>query len=362
MSKNAVCARIKEKPRDFISAVRKELRTHTDLSFAGENSDLDYITTICYFIENPEDTQTAQDMGAHQRIYGDISFISWAAAVNTVIRQWCTDLDFTLVYAAERAIIRAAKIMQESGEKEAELSWRARIVDIVKPCRRVSIVRLLSEKPIPYTAGQFLPYSTTHAFDGSPTGDWRYAHAAIPPNESNQLEFHIFHDLDDIRRPHVGDWWIIGPGMGNLFCSGTRDILMLAQDTAVAGAQSMLLSLSNFANPPRVHLFYAAQYPGELYALRTLWHIASSAPWLSVTPISEEKQDTWWVNPTASSQPPRGLHLHQVGLVEEIVSSYGSWDDRDILLFGSRKRTNDMAATLNKGGTPLELIQRDTIR
>ncbi|MDO4909845.1 MAG: hypothetical protein Q3962_08380 [Corynebacterium sp.] len=358
---NPVCSQINADPSEFVNAVRRRLLTHRDLVFAGNNPDEDYATAVCYFIDNPNDAQTALDMGHHQSIYGTESFMPWAHAVNEVLRELGKDLIFTDVFEAERAIISAAKTMDEA-ENTQELQWRARIVDVVKPCRRVSVVRLLAEQPIPFTPGQFLPYTMAHAFDGSPRGDWRYISAAIPPNESGQMEFHIWHDITDSTRPHNGDYWILGPGMGNLFCSGERDILMIAEDTGVAAAQCMILALSNFANPPRVHLFYSATYPGELYDLRTLWHIAAQAPWLSVTPVSTEKTDAWWVSPTAASNPPRGLHLHQYGKVEDVVTGYGAWDDRDILVFGTPERTQEITDTLIERGTPAELIQQDLIR
>ncbi|MDO4911208.1 MAG: hypothetical protein Q3972_05645 [Corynebacterium sp.] len=367
MSTNPVCAQITANPSGFVNAVHRRLLTNRDLVFAGNNPEEDYATAVCYFIDNPEDSQTAWDMGLHQSIYGTESFVPWANALNEVLRELGKDLLFSDVFAAERAILSAARTMDEAMvhgvvDNAESFQWRARVVDVAKPCRRVSVVRLLAEQPIPYTAGQFLPYTRAHEFDGSPQGDWRFISAAIPPNDSGQLEFHLWHDLDDMDRPHVGDRWILGPGMGNLYCSGDRDILMIAADTGVAAAQAMILALSHFAHPPRVHLFYSATYPGELYDLRTLWHIAATSPWLSVTPVSTEKEDPWWVSATAASQPPRGLHLHQYGKVEDVVSSYGTWDDRDILIFGQNDRIEEIRATLIANGTPDELIQLDQIR
>ena len=64
---------------------------------------------------------------------------------------------------------------------------------------------------------------------------------------------------------------------------------------------------------PRVHLFFGARYPCELYDLRTLWQIAASYPWLSVTPVTEYNADPPWAADYPDAQPPRGLHVRQTG-------------------------------------------------
>ena len=60
------------------------------------------------------------------------------------------------------------------------------------------------------------------------------------------------------------------------------------------GIRSSNMDLTRYGQNPRVHLFFGARYPSELYDLRTLWQIASTNPWLSVTPVSEFNTDPPW--------------------------------------------------------------------
>jgi NAD(P)H-flavin reductase len=112
---------------------------------------------------------------------------------------------------------------------------------------------------------------------------------------------------------------------------------------------------------PRVHLFYGARYPCELYDLRTLWEVAASNPWLSVTPVSEYSTDPPWAADYPDVQPPRGLHVRQKGLLPEIITRYGSWGDRQILISGGPPMLRAVRSALIAKGAPAERIQHDPL-
>ena len=105
----------------------------------------------------------------------------------------------------------------------------------------------------------------------------------------------------------------------------------------------------------------AGGIPCELYDLRTLWQIASHNPWLSVSPVSEFSQDPPWAADYPDVQPPRGLHVRQTGKLPEVVTKYGNWGDRQILICGGP----DMVAATKKAliakGAPPERIQHDPL-
>ena len=109
-------------------------------------------------------------------------------------------------------------------------------------------------------------------------------------------------------------------------------------------------------NPARVHLFFGAEYPGELYDLRTLWDVASTSPWLTVTPVVENEKDPWWVSPTEWCTAPRGLNLTEHGKLEEVLPCYGAWTDRQILIAGPPAWIPTMRDALVEGGTPPQNI------
>ncbi len=56
------------------------------------------------------------------------------------------------------------------------------------------------------------------------------------------------------------------------------DILMVAGGTGLAPLRTLIMDLTRKAVNPRVHLFFGARYPCELYDLRTLWQVAVAEP------------------------------------------------------------------------------------
>ena len=85
---------------------------------------------------------------------------------------------------------------------------------------------------------------------------------------------------------------------------GRGDVLMVAGSTGLAPLRALIMDLTRWGVNPRVHLFFGARYPCELYDLRTLWQIASTNPWLSVSPVSEFRQDPPWAADYPDVQPP----------------------------------------------------------
>ena len=102
---------------------------------------------------------------------------------------------------------------------------------------------------------------------------------------------------------------------------------------ALAPLRSIIMDLQRFAENPRVHLFFGGRYPCDLYDLHTLWQVAAHNPWLSVTPVSEYTTDPPWAADYPLA-PPRGLHLRQTCTLPDVVTRYGNWGDRQILICG----------------------------
>ena len=59
--------------------------------------------------------------------------------------------------------------------------------------------------------------------------------------------------------------------------------------------------------------------------------------------------------------PPRGLHVRQTGLLPEVVTRYGSWSDRQILLCGGPAMVTATKQALIAKGAPAERIQHDPL-
>ncbi|HUM00030.1 MAG TPA: 2-polyprenylphenol hydroxylase, partial [Mycobacterium sp.] len=59
--------------------------------------------------------------------------------------------------------------------------------------------------------------------------------------------------------------------------------------------------------------------------------------------------------------PPRGLHVRQVGRLPEVVTKYGAWGDRQILISGNPQMIANTKAALVAKGAPPERIQHDPL-
>ena len=159
-----------------------------------------------------------------------------------------------------------------------------------------------------------------------------------------------------------GDRWRLSNPHGAMHIDrDDGDVLMVAGSTGLAPLRALIMDLTRFGENPRVHLFFGARYPCELYDLRTLWEIASTNPWLSVTPVSEHRVDPPWAADFPEVTPPRGLHVRQTGTLPDVVTRYGSWSDRQILLCGKPAMVQATKAALIAKGAPAERIRHDPL-
>lgn len=284
-------------------------------------------------------------------------------AIQIELRRLCEDLPFESVLYAERAVHAAATAgiegVRQAEERGIPAFIQAEVAEVEKRSRRFSVVRLLAERELPYLPGQYVPVTTNFL-----PNTWRYACPSIPSNEWGQVEFHIQSDRDDIAsllassRP--GDTWSIGTGQGDFgqeSVQSGRDLLFISHGIGLAPLRAHMIDLINQAEPPRLHFFVGADYPGELYELTGMWNFAASSPRLSVVPVSVHEKDEWWVQATEASKPPRGLHLHQTGSMAKIVTDAGAWADRDVLIAGPEVWARDLRRAMIRRGTPAAQIE-----
>jgi NAD(P)H-flavin reductase/hemoglobin-like flavoprotein len=237
------------------------------------------------------------------------------------------------------------------------------VLENQRPTRDVSIIRLKMEHPLTYLPGQYVPVQVPQW-----PRRWRYLSPAIPADPAGHLEFHVrtvpggMVSTAIVGEARPGDRWRLSNPHGALHIDrDDGDVLMVAGSTGLAPLRALIMDLSRFAENPRVHLFFGARYPSELYDLRTLWEIASTNPWLSVTPVSEHRVDPPWAAEYPDTAPPRGLHVRQTGLLADIVTRYGSWGDRQILLCGKPEMVLATKQALIAKGAPAERIRHDPL-
>jgi len=199
-------------------------------------------------------------------------------------------------------------------------------------------------------------------------GRTRFIPADPDPTATQGIEFHVrvvpggLVSTAIVGETQPGDRWRLSSPHGGLQVDRDGpDVLMVAGSTGLAPLRALIMDLSRFAANPRVHLFFGARYRCELYDLPTLWQIASHNPWLSVTPVAELNGDPAWAADYPDVTPPRGLHLRQTGKLMDVVTRYGNWGDRQILICGGPEMVRATKAALIAKGAPPERIQHDPL-
>jgi NAD(P)H-flavin reductase/hemoglobin-like flavoprotein len=253
-----------------------------------------------------------------------------------------------------------------SGAADAEEGpawWDGTVIEHHRVSRDLAVVRLRLDRPMHYHPGQYVDVHVPQC-----PRRWRFLTPAIPADPDRGIEFHVRQvpgglvSTAIVNESRPGDRWRLSSPHGGLQVDRSgADILMVAGSTGLAPLRALIMDLSRYAENPRVHLFFGARYRCELYDLPTLWQVASHNPWLSVSPVSEYNSDPAWATDYPDVTPPRGLHVHQIGRLPEVVTKYGGWGDRQILICGGPDMVRATKAALIAKGAPAELIQHDPL-
>jgi NAD(P)H-flavin reductase/hemoglobin-like flavoprotein len=321
------------------------------------------------FIDQRADEPVAflAQLGRDHRKYGvthahyeSLAHALYATLTSNLEEQWTDEVDD----AARQVINLVTGVM--SGAAEAEDGpgwWDGTVVEHHRVSRDLAVVRLQLDRQLPYFAGQYVNVEVPQC-----PRRWRYLSPAIPTQADGAIEFHIrsvyggMVSTAMVGETRPGDRWKLSSAHGAMEVDRDGgDVLMVAGSTGLAPLRSILMDLCRFGVNPRVHLFFGARYPCELYDLRALWDIASSNPWLSVTPVSEYTADLAWASDYPDVQPPRGLHVRQKGLLPEVVTRHGGWGDRQILISGGPNMVRATRDALIAKGAPPERIQHDPL-
>lgn len=288
--------------------------------------------------------------------YGFRHFRLLAAISKATMVKYCDELPRSVVIPAERAFDQAVIALETIEIENPTFPVNGEVVEVEKRCRNISVVRVLTEQQIPYTPGQHLPVSSSYTH-----GIWRDLWPSIPSNEAGQIEFHIYASGTTstlLAGAKPGDIWRIGGvGEGNITVDPDEDLLIITHSTGLAAARAIILDIMMSGKTPMTHLYVSADYPGELYELVGLWQLASTSPWMFITPVVRHIEDAWWVRGTDHSKPPRGLHLTKIGEVGQVVAGFGTWHGHQIFVFGPDDMVRTTVRTLVKNGTPRNKIQ-----
>ncbi|BBY44577.1 FAD-binding oxidoreductase [Mycolicibacterium celeriflavum] len=272
--------------------------------------------------------------------------------------------DDTLAEAARDAVALMIGMMRGAADAEQGPPFcDGTVIEHIRATRDVSVVRLQLDRPLFYHPGQYVTVQVPQW-----PRRWRYLSPSIPTDPAGAIEFHIrsvsggMVSTAIVGETTPGDRWRLSHPHGGLHINRDGgDVLMVAGSTGLAPLRTLIMDLTRWGVNPRVHLFFGGRFPCDLYDLRTLWQIASQNPWLSVTPVSEFNVDPPWARDYPDVHPPRGLHVRQTGRLADVVTRYGSWGDRQILICGGPEMVTVTKAALIAKGAPAERIQHDPL-
>ena len=306
-------------------------------------------------------------LGRDHRKYGvtEGHYDSMRDALDTALRGHLIDQwDDRLASASRDAVDLVIGVMRGAADAEKGLPYRdGTVIEHIRATRDVSVIRLQLERPLYYHPGQ---YVTVHVPQWPRR--WRYLSPSIPADRGGAIEFHVRSVAGGMVSPAVVDetkpgdrWRISNPHGAMQIDRDGEDVLMIAGSTGLAPLRALIMDLTRFGVNPRVHLFYGGRFPCDLYDLPTLWQLASTNPWLSVTPVSEYSTNPPWAPDYPDPEPPRGLHVRQSGTLADVVTRYGNWSDRQILICGGPAMVETTKAALIAKGADEHRIQHDPL-
>jgi NAD(P)H-flavin reductase/hemoglobin-like flavoprotein len=306
-------------------------------------------------------------LGRDHRKYGVTQrhYDSMQDALITTLRSQLIDRwDDRLADTAHQAVTLIIGVMRGAADAEKGPPFRdGTVLEHIRATRDVSVIRLQLDDPLYFHAGQYVTVQVPQW-----PRRWRYLSPSIPADRSGAIEFHVrsvaggMVSTAIVGETQPGDRWRLSNPHGAMHVDRDGgDVLMVAGGTGLAPLRSIIMDLQRFGGNPRVHLFFGARYPCDLYDLQTLWKVASMNPWLSVTPVSEYSTNPPWAGDYPDVAPPRGLHVRQTGTLAEVVTRYGSWSDRQILVSGGPQMVDATKAALIAKGAKAERIQHDPL-
>lgn len=330
------------------------------------------VTAIMFVVDHLEDFDRAQEfleqLARDHRKYGvaavhyDIAGQALLTALRTYngTANWGRELeegwrDVCLLISAAMAI--------GANSEDSPPYWEASVVGHRRALDDVAIIRLQSDSPVPYQAGQYVPVQIPQR-----PKMWRYLSPAIPTNPYGEIEFHVRKVRSGwvspamVNETQVGDRWLIAAPLGGLRVDrdSGRDVLMIGSGTGVAPLRAELIEMGRRGTNPQVHFFVGGRYPCDLYDIQNMWQLSQSNPWLTVIPVCENATNPWW-HPYPATEPPPGMHRMLIGSVGPVVASFGAWADRQIQVAGSATMLAETKRALLAAGTPQWAISADPV-
>jgi NAD(P)H-flavin reductase/hemoglobin-like flavoprotein len=310
------------------------------------------IVHLVQMIDRPDELMPfLRQLGRDHRKFGVVTgqYESVGTALLSAIKRYAGSAWTPVVERAwaEAYTVMARTMLEAAAADEGPAWWSAEVIDHERLSWDLATVRVQPDYPIPYQAGQYMSVT-------APQRDrlWRYLTPANAPREDGSIDFNIravetgWVSRGLVGHTQIGDVWRLGPPLGRLSVNrdAESDVLMVAGGTGISTMTALIGDLAQYGENPRVHLFYGGRTEEDLFALDELRSLASINPWLTVVPVLEN-------NP--------GTRNAEHGTLADIVTKYGAWADRDVLVAGSPAMIRSTVSRMLVAGTPLDRISYD---
>ncbi|MDQ3760613.1 MAG: FAD-binding oxidoreductase [Actinomycetota bacterium] len=314
-----------------------------------------FLRALVYIVQNfdrPDElVPFLRQLGRDHRKFGVLAqhYEAMGTALVTALKQYAGHAWTLQVEQAWRdAYSLIAKTMMEAADADRGPAWwTAQVVDHQRLTWDLAVVRVIPDRPVPYRAGQYVSVEIPQR-----PRLWRYLSPANSPRPDGSIEFHIRAvpggsvSRSIVSHTQVGDTWRIGSPMGRMTVDrqSGRGVVMVAGGTGTAPMRAILEELTRWGENPEVTLFAGGRTHADLYDLDTLTAMTVTNPWLTVIPVVESS--------------PRMAGFER-GTLADVVTRFGAWADRDVLVCGSPVMIRATVSRLLVAGTPLDRITYD---
>lgn len=288
-------------------------------------------------------------LGRDHRKFGAIAAHYGAVATSLIATlrhfsgpEWTAELeaDWTAAYGV------IAEVMTAAAAEDEQINpawWDATVVSHERRSADTAVFRVTTDQPLSYVPGQSVAVESEKA-----PRYWRPYSMANAPRADGTLDFHV--QMIDGGKVStaltyeigVGSRLKLGPAVGDLRLADApgRDVLMVAGGSGLAPLKAIVEQVSEFRDPPQVHLFFGARRAEGLYDLLDLEKMAALWPWFTVTPAVSDDPD----------------YPGEQGLISDVVTRHGSWDRHEAYVVGSEAMVEATVGQLVSARVPQEQI------
>jgi NAD(P)H-flavin reductase len=157
------------------------------------------------------------------------------------------------------------------------------------------VLRLRTDEPLPYQAGQYVPVQVARW-----SRTWRPYSIATAPRPGSPLELHVravpggLVSNTLVHHSDVGECVLLGAADGTMTLGESgRDLLCVAGGTGLAPIKAIIeqaIAMDKSASQPRtITLFVGARQHFDLYDLEDLQLLEAACPALTVIPVLSEQ-------------------------------------------------------------------------